>query len=238
MKMKKYLLFIVEGKNDKTEIQAILRALGSQKFSENYVDIYHTHGGDVTTEKDTTEKTIIKKVTKIIVSWRQGKEYPFQKIAVSDVKKIIHVIDTDGVFIPEGSIIQSDDEKMQYRENTIWYRDRNHVIGRNRKKARVINKLLETKRIDNIPYELFFVSCNMDHLLFDERNLSPEEKTSRAMGFVKQCNDDKRFLLDSVFIPDLCMSDSYSESWKMIQMDYNSLCRHTNLNILLEDVLE
>ena len=118
--------------------------------------IYHTHGGDVTTEKDTTEKTIIKKVTKIIVSWRQGKEYPFQKIAVSDVKKIIHVIDTDGVFIPEGSIIQSDDEKMQYRENTIWYRDRNHVIGRNRKKARVINKLLETKRIDNIPYELFF----------------------------------------------------------------------------------
>ena len=89
-----------------------------------------------------------------------------------------------------------------------------------------------------MPYELFFVSCNMDHLLFDERNLSPEEKTSRAMGFVKQCNNDKRFLLDSVFIPDICMSDSYSESWRMIQMDYNSLCRHTNLNILLEDVLE
>ena len=52
--MKKYILFIVEGKNDKTEIQAILRAGCGKSFSDNFVDAYHVHNGDITTEKDTT----------------------------------------------------------------------------------------------------------------------------------------------------------------------------------------
>lgn len=235
MKMKKYLLFIVEGLNDKKEIHAFISALCGLKFSENYVDVYYVHHGDVTTEKDTTEKTIVGKLTDIIVSFRKE---PCHKIDVSDVKKIIHVIDTDGAFIPEGSIIQSDDEKIQYYKDTIWYRDRSHVIGRNRKKARVINRLLDTKQIDNIPYEIYFASCNMDHLLFNERNLDQNGKSTRAMDFSIKCRDNKQFLIDNIFIPGICMSESYDESWKMIQMDYNSLRRHTNLNILLDDLLE
>ncbi len=233
--MKKYLLFIVEGKNDKTEIQAILRASCGMSFMENYVDAYHVHGGDITTETDSSEKNIIGKLNKIVVSWRNGGEQPYQKILTSDVKKIIHVIDTDGVFIPESSIIETEDAKVQYFDSAIHYFDRSAIVGRNRKKARVIRRLLELKQVDNIPYELYFASCNMDHLLFNNRNAQPKDKGKDAFLFAGKCKR-KEDLFDSIFSPDICSLGNRDDSWNMIQDTYNSLARHTNLNILLDDI--
>ncbi len=235
--MKKYLLFIVEGNNDKREIQAILRAATGSAFSENYVDAYHVHGGDLTTEKDSSEKTIIGKLNKIVLAWRNGGEQPYQRIVPSDVKKIIHVIDTDGVFIPEYSILETDDAKVKYCDESICYFDKAFLVGRNRKKARVIKKLLEAKQIDNIPYELFFASCNMDHLLFNEKNPLPNDKGRNAFIFAGKCKC-KADLQDSVFSENICASGTYSDSWDMIQLNYNSLARHTNINLLLDAISE
>ena len=233
--MKKYILFIVEGENDKREIQTILRAACGSSFFDNYVDAYHVHKGDVTTETDTTDKTIIEKLNKIVISWRKGGEHPFQKIPVSDIYRIIQVVDTDGVFVPEHAIVNTDDGKTQYFEKAIHCYNRNLIITRNRKKAKVLGKLLETKRIDNVPYELYFASCNMDHLLFDERNLDPSDKKPYAMRFASKCKN-KDDLKECIFAEDICAKVSHADSWIMIQNGYNSLQRHTNLNLLLNAI--
>lgn len=230
--MKKYVLFIVEGQNDKKEIQAILRAACGQSFLESYVDAYHVHDGDITTETDTNEKSIVSKLNKIVISWRMGGEQPFQRIPVSDVARIIQIIDTDGVFIPESAIKNTDDSKARYTSNSICYYDRNIIIGRNRKKERVISKLLETRLIDNIPYGLYFASCNMDHLLFDERNMI--DKRRNAMLFASRCKD-RSDLSDSVLSQTICATGTLIESWEDIREGFNSLNRHTNINLLLED---
>lgn len=231
--MKKYLLFIVEGNNDKREIQAILRAVGGQTFLENYVDTYHVHGGDLTTEKDSSEKTIVGKLNKLVVAWRNGGEQPYQRIVPSDVKKIIHVIDTDGVFIPESAILETDDAKVNYGDRFVRYIDRAFLVGRNRKKARVVRKLLEVKQIDNIPYEIYFASCNMDHLLFNERNSLPNDKGRNAFIFASKCKDIS-YLQESIYADGIRANGTIDESWNMIQAGYNSLARHSNMNILLD----
>lgn len=233
--MKKYLLFIVEGKNDRRELQAIIRAACGTTFLDNYVDAYHVHNGDITTEANSSEKTIIKKLNDIVSAWRKGGESPYQKIPTSDVARIIHIIDTDGVFIPESSIIQTDDGKVQYFDQQIHYLDRSIIIGRNRKKAKVIRRLLETKTIDNIPYQVLFASCNMDHVLFNDRNPLPKDKDANSFDFARKCTN-ALFLQDNVFVKGVCAEGTYHDSWEMIQSGYNSLARHTNLNILLKDL--
>lgn len=234
--MKKYLLFIVEGLNDKREIQAIIRAACGTAFSENYVDAYHVHKGDITAEYDSSEKTIIKKLNKIVLDWRNGGEQPFQRIVPSDVQKIIHIVDTDGTFIPEVSICQTDDGKIQYLETEIHCCDRNSTVGRNRKKAKVIRRLLEIKKIDNIPYQVLFASCNMDHLLFDNRNPLPNDKGRNAMIFASKCKD-KTDLQDSIFAEGIRAEGTYVDSWAMIQRGHNSLARHSNINLLLDAII-
>ena len=231
--MKKYILFIVEGNNDKREIQAIIRAVCGHTFLERYVDAYHVHNGDITTEKDSSEKTITSKLNKIVISWRNGGEQPFQKISPSDVFKVIHIVDMDGVFIPESAILSTDDAKAQYYDSAIHFIDREAIVGRNRKKANVIRKLLTVKQIDNIPYEIYFVSCNMDHLLFNQRNSIAGDKNRNAFAFAGKCKE-KSYLQNSVYADGIRAEGLFSESWEMIQKDFNSLHRHANINIFLD----
>ncbi len=233
--MKKYVLFLVEGKNDKKEIQAIIRAWWGSSFLDNYVDEYHVHKGDITSEKGTTEKTILKKLNDIVVEWRNGSEHPYQRITTSEVKKVIHIVDTDGVFIPDSSIIQTDDEKAQYFDDEIRYVNRSLMIGRNHCKASVLRKLMNVKQIDNIPYELYFASCNMDHLLFNDRNSILDNKSRNAMIFASECKN-KEYLKSTIFSEKICINSTNGESWDFIQKGYNSLNRFTNINILLNSI--
>ena len=232
-KMKKYILFIVEGKNDRTEIHSMLRAYCSDSLQNRYHDLYYCHSGDITV--DETEKTIVKKLNEIVISWRKGKIYPFHPFSIKDVAKVVHVIDTDGVFIPESAIIEDDVGKVEYYDKTIKCGNRSVVVGRNRKKAKALRKLLTVKTIDNIPYELFFASCNMDHVLFGTANMAPELKGPSAREFADICKNPED-LDQSVFNSNIRSDRSLVASWDYVQLGYNSLKRHTNLNILLDDL--
>lgn len=235
--MKKYILFIVEGKNDKKEMQAILRSVCGQAFKEIYVDAYYVHGGDITSEKESSEKNIIIRLNKIVVNWRNGGEEPYQKISTSDVRRIVHIIDMDGAFIPESDIIQTDDGKVKYNNQSIEYFEPNIIMNRNRKKARIIRKLLQVERIDNIPYKIYFASCNMDHVLFDDRNSNTADKGRNAFIF-SNTEDINTKIYESVFANNIRAEGTYMESWDMIMEDHNSLLRHTNINLFLKEIIE
>ncbi len=237
MQTKKYVLFIVEGKNDQIEIQAMLRAYCAENLKDKYKDIYLPYGGDITFSE--TEKSIKGKLTDMVLSWRKGETRldPFHPVSPSDVARIIHVIDMDGAFIPEGSIVEADVGDIQYDDDTIKCGDRPFVVGRNRKKCKAIRTLLTVKSIDNIPYEVYFASCNMDHVLFNQRNPKAAAKGPNARIFASHCKqpDD---LNQSVFNEVVRFDSSLSESWEFIQIGNHSLCRRSNINILLNGLAE
>lgn len=230
--MKKYLLFIVEGINDKREIQAMIRAVTNNHFSDYYVDSYCIKGGDITSDYKTNEKNIIRKLNEIVIGWRNGGEPPFQRISVSDVERIVHIVDTDGVFVPESAVVETDDAKVQYHDDKMCTIDRTGIVNRNRKKAGVLKKLIVTRQIDNIPYAVYFSSCNMDHLLFNLRNSDQSTKKSNSQVFSILCESED-YLQETVYSPRIA-AHSFAESWDMIQQEKNSLHRHTNLNIVLD----
>ena len=237
MPTKKYVLFIVEGKNDQIEIQAMLRAYCANSLQEKYVDIYLPYNGDITF--DESEKTIIGKLTETVLLWRRGETrlHPFYPVSPSDIAKIVHVIDTDGAFIPEDAILADDVGDIEYNEDNIRCGDRAFIVGRNRKKAKAIRKLLSVPKIDNIPYEVFFVSCNMDHVLFGTRNPASKSKGENARYFAAHCKHPDN-LNQSVLGEGIRFDGPFSESWNFIQLEMNSLNRHTNLNLLLQELIK
>ncbi len=235
METRKYVLFIVEGKNDQIEIQAMLRAYCANNLKEKYLDTYFPYHGDITF--DETEKTVVGKLNSLVLSWRRAEKpiHPFCPVSPSDVAKIVHVIDTDGAFIPEEAILAGDVGDVEYNDDSIRCIDRAFIVGRNRKKARVIRKLLTVSSIDNIPYTVFFVSCNMDHVLFDTRNPVSKSKGFNARLFASKCKNPED-LEKTIFADNIRYDGTQSDSWGFIQQEYNSLNRHTNLNLLLEDL--
>lgn len=61
----------------------------------------------------------------------------------------------------------------------------------------IIQELLNTKKIDKIiKYRIFYMSCNLDHVLYDEINLKAEEKRPKAFEFRKKFNNDKNGFIE------------------------------------------
>ena len=239
MAEKKFVLFIVEGDNDQNEIDAILHTPFFSEFLSNYKPVFKKADTDVTSDKNSTEKNIREKVGLLVRDFRKS-GVPFSDIKPSDISCIIHIVDTDGVFIPRSSIIESDDVSFIYEDEYIKNINPDVVFGRNRKKANNIRVLLNTKQIDNIPYSIYFVSCNMEHVLFGRViNEGNKKLIKKRLGeqFVIQCVTNPSLVNETVFNKQVAYDSSYEESWSEIQKGTNSLQRHTNLNLYLKTIM-
>ena len=88
-----------------------------------------------------------------------------------------------------------------------------------------------------VPYQIFYFSCNLDHFLYNERNLAQNQKIDLAEKFCAECSKD-----EDLFRATICddkmsaVGMDYRTSWDYIKAGNNSLSRFTNLNILLEDL--
>ena len=153
----------------------------------------------------------------------------------------IHIIDTDGVFISEDCILEDNKcEYICYSENNIKYKNKQIVIDRNRKKASMINKLLSTNSIwIDIPYSLYYMSCNLDCVLSGTySNLSDKEKEDCAYNFVQKYIDDIPGFVDFINSKKISCSEKYKDSWDFIKRDNNSLKRLSNINTFINDKLK
>ena len=85
-----------------------------------------------------------------------------------------------------------------------------------------------------VPYGLYYLSRNMEHVLFDDmRNLSDEQKMDYADSFADRYGEDPigfvAFMSKSAF----AVSGSYRETWLFIKEGTNSLHRWSNLHLAL-----
>lgn len=222
---KKVFVFIVEGWSDSAALERILRKIYTNRAVYTVVT-----EGDITSDDRIPVTRVEAKIYEVV-----KKRIDEDKIRFSDIASIIQICDTDGAFIPDTSIVSGESVKFTYSPTEIRTSKVSKAIGRNQKKREKINHLLETKTIKNIPYRLFFMSSNLDHVLYDIQNLEDDKKVSYADAFYekyKNCAQDFIEFIESVAFG---VPDSFIDSWKFIKTDLHSLERHNNLFICFSE---
>lgn len=230
---KKLILFIVEGRNDEIEISAILHTPRFEKLSQMYAFYFYRAKNDITANAKV--KSAQGELTKYVQDFRM-KSGPWRGIRVDEIQEIVQVVDLDGAFIPPEHIYRGENPWFEYSNEGIYTKNVDGARGRNKKKQESLNKLVfDVKKIDNIPYSIYFVSCNMDHVLFNHRSLSPNQKSEMANRFWVQCEKHPEIVDETVFKNKVSTEKGYEESWKEIQQGNESLMRHTNINLFLSE---
>lgn len=222
---KKVILVIVEGPTDESALGMIFKEF----FSDNNTKFHVCHG-DITTQNYISSDEIVKKVYEQV-------EIVKSKYRYSDdvFLKIIHLTDTDGVFIQDGYVKHAEVQEITYYETHMESVDVQQTVDRNHRKAQNLRKLFSCNTIKDIPYKLYFNSCNLEHVLYGKlNNFSDEEKQEMADDFSERYEEDIQGFLQFLKESNAEVQGDYRETWKFIQKSLNSLNRHTNLHLVFE----
>ena len=218
-KGKKIILIIVEGSTDCTALEFI------ENLNDDEMIKFHIMGGDITPKNTITTQNCLKEINKHLKNFIKK-----EKLKKSDVSKIIHILDTDGTYIPNNKIVEDENsEKFIYSTNGISYKSKDDVINRNKKKREIIEKLLSTSKINNIPYKIYYMSCNLEHVLHDElRNLTNEEKKELANKFSDRFYENEKEFIKFINDSSFKVEGDYKTTWNFIKKDLNSVKRYSN----------
>lgn len=115
------------------------------------------------------------------------------KFRSEDIFCVLHIIDMNGCFIPEEAIIIDETQK----ELTIYHQDkisvphdkqRKQIAARNVERGRNINEMKALKSIlsDEINYQMYYFSRNLEHVLFNDANPEKGAKYPQVEQFAEQ----------------------------------------------------
>lgn len=224
MARRKIVLVIVEGASDETALGITL----NQVFDKDTVHIHIMHG-DITTRRGVSQGNIVTKLADEVKRYAASNHYE-----ASDFKQIIHVVDTDGAYLADDKIVEdSTCQKLSYQDDGIHTDNTSKVISRNQQKRKNLDKLTGKKEIWDIPYRVYYMSCNLDHVLYGKRNSTDQEKETDAYAFAKKYRNDA-----DAFVKFMCQSPfsvnrDFEDSWKFIKSDMRSVERYTNFPVCL-----
>lgn len=225
MNEKKVIVFIVEGPSEEAALGSVMK----EYFSGNEVQFVVVHG-DITVKDYVSNDSILKKINEQIEGIKRKYRY-----GQDDFIKILHIIDTDGVYIPEADIKELDVETVQYYEDHISTKNVKVLIERNRRKGDILRKLRKTGKINGIPYRIYFNACNLEHVLYGElREYSDEEKQILSDDFADKYDGKAEEFIEFISASNIAVADTYQKTWDYIEKDKNSLNRHTNMHLLFE----
>lgn len=223
---KKVIFIIVEGPSDDTALGTIFNRI----YDSNTVYVHIMHG-DITTRINSRPDNIVAKIGNEVREY--AKKY---YLTPKDFSEIIHIIDTDGAYIPDSCIIENiNSSETIYSENCITAKNKNNIINRNLQKRQNLDRLSTCNTVWNIPYRIFYMSCNLDHALYGFLNLSDEEKESYAYDFALRYRDNIPEFRNFISNSDFSVMLPYRDSWNLIRSDCESLKRHTNLGLCLPE---
>ena len=243
MAEKKVVLVVVEGQSDKAAFGTIF-----EEYFENDQVQFYVVKGDITTQDYIEIDQIVKKINDILVMLKSRYGYSFdvdstdsEDAATSDYLRIIHITDTDGVFVPETLVQESEvckeDKKVLYFADHIESYSWQSTVERNRRKSQVLIKLSKVNRIHGIPYKIYYNSCNLEHVMFDILDqLTGEEKMELADAFAEKYEGNVDEFIRFISNPDIAVQGNFQQTWKYIYRSNtaNSLQRHTNMHLIFE----
>lgn len=160
------------------------------------------------------------------------------------IVEVIQIVDMDGAYITNDNIREvRGTEKPIYEEDCIKTHNIENIVKRNDKKRSMLDYLSNKKEIKlkttTVDYSVYYFSCNIDHFLSDERNMQSNYKKSNAVDFQGKCLDDSGVFIKTFLEGDLVACDmSYEESWDYIKKGVNSLKRFSNINIMIDYLVQ
>ncbi len=223
-KSKKIILFIVEGSSERTAL-----SLSMKKFFHREDVRFCLIKGDITSDTRHNTHNIITKIEDYIKYYL--KMYSLQ---LSDLLRVIHIVDTDGTFIPDSAIMPTVGERIYYELDRILASNREGIIQRNRFKASNINRLLEQNTLfRKVSYTVHYFSRNLDHVLYNEIDmLTDDQKTEFADEFADTHADNIDAFVEFISESSFTVKGTYSETWDFIRQNTNSLHRHSNVHLV------
>ena len=227
---KKIVFVIVEGPSDQDALELLLNNI----FDRDRVYVHVTYG-DITSRIGNDPSNILKRVTEEVTGYARNNH--FQKV---HFQQVIHIIDMDGAYVPGDCVVEDRSaEKPVYSTQTIRTCNRQRIIERNIVKRQNIDKLSETPIIwGKIPYSAYYMSCNIDHVLYNKLNSSDKEKEDDSYDFALKYRADKEGFIKFIAASDFSVGGDYLSSWKYIKEGRYSLERHTNLSLCFPDRLQ
>ncbi len=223
------MLFIVEGVTDRESLELLL----TEVVEEDNQVLFQVVGGDITSDNSINSSNVKNKITDII------KDSGKRKFKPNDYREIIHLVDMDAAFISEDSVYEDSTlDRFIYKDNGIYANDRETVIKRNNKKKKILDLLVSTSKVyRTIPYRVFYFSCNLEHVLHNERDADHKLKIKYAESFQDKYIDNLEEFVELLCNSDFTVKKQYKESWEFIKEDDNSIRRFTNFNIFLYEYL-
>ena len=226
-KAKKVVLFLVEGASDLTSLEFI------DNINTDETIKFQITSGDVTSKLNITPQNCREEINKILLSFLER-----SKLRKTDIIKIIHILDVDGVYIPEINIIEDKNiKKFLYTINGIVAPSKENVQKRNESKKQIMEKLLVTSKINSIPYEMYYMSCNLEHVLHDKlEDISEDEKKELANKFADRFYEKEIEFIDFINNKDFKVLGDYKATWDFIKKDLNSVNRYSNFWLFFENL--
>lgn len=221
MPPKKIVFVIVEGPSDESALGVLLN-----RFFDSKVVHVHVMHCDITTEQDVTPGNIVSKIGDLV------KKYAERKFKPGDFSRIIHITDMDGAFIPDDAVVEdSSATKPIYSVTEIRAQRKAGIEDRNRHKRENLNRLASTGKVWNIPYQIYYMSCNLDHALYGKLNSTDEEKETDSYAFAKRYRKDIPGFVKFISKSNFSVMSSYPQSWQYIREGLHSLERHSNFGL-------
>jgi hypothetical protein fulcA4_10145 len=226
-KAKKVILFLVEGASDLTSLEFI------DNINTDETIKFQITSGDVTSKLNITPQNCREEINKILLSFLER-----SKLRKTDIIKIIYILDIDGVYIPEINIIEDKNKKkFLYTINGIVAPSKENVQKRNESKKQIVEKLLVTSKINSIPYEMYYMSCNLEHVLHDKlEDISEDEKKELANKFADRFYEKEIEFIDFINNKDFKVLGDYKATWDFIKKDLNSVNRYSNFWLFFENL--
>ena len=224
MARKKIIFVIVEGPSD----EAALGVLLSKIFDPTKIYIHIMHY-DITSDFNIRNDNILSHLENEIKHYASSNHF-----TNNDFQQIIHIIDTDGAYIPDDLIIEDKTYiRPFYSTSNIKTNSFINLSRRNDRKRKNLDKLINTSTLWNIPYQVYYMSINLDHVLYNKLNSNDQDKEDDAYKFAIKYRNDIAGFIDYICHSDFSVYSSYQESWKFIKTANESLHRHTNLGLCL-----
>ena len=165
-----------------------------------------------------------------------SRKYAGRTFKSGDFSRIIHITDTDGAFIPDDAVVEDAAAvKPLYSATEIRTQRKSGIENRNQRKRECLNRLSAVSRIWGVPYQIYYMSCNLDHALYGKLNSTDDEKESDSFAFAKKYRDDIPGFMKLISESDFSVAGNYPQSWQYIREGLHSLERNTNLGLCFQE---
>ncbi len=226
MKTKKVMLFIVKGITDKISLGEIISRLIKNQNVRFYII-----NGDVTSDGATNQKNAVDKMASRINRYCKN-----NFLKRTDISQIVHLVDSDGAYIDDKYIERVKAGGLKYTTKHIYAKSVKFVQERNEKKREILDVLCDQPTILGISYRVYYFSCNLEHVLHGDIDMSDRKKRIQAEEFADTFYKREKDFIDFIKNPDFAVPGNYHQTWDFIKKDRNSLSRYSNFHLFFDAI--